>query len=172
MNLGDEFEIEAGAQQVMARFSQNSPNTILATLPFATVAWHGGNSTVSYRMATAPPVPNQDESQAGFYLPRVSMRDGQLALEHGFHQEIGWERRTDASGVSFLVYLRPARKSRDPGAAGAAWRSYGVLSDPMSGLMRGAGQNFSSAGIDGGSGAQRGGQESVFALAMPTATRW
>ena len=32
------------------------------------------------------------------------MRDGQLALEHGLHQEIGWERRTDASGVSFLVY--------------------------------------------------------------------
>ncbi len=29
MNLGDEFEIEAGAQQVMARFSQNSPNTVL-----------------------------------------------------------------------------------------------------------------------------------------------
>ena len=29
INLGDEFEIDAGAQQVMARFSQNSPNTIL-----------------------------------------------------------------------------------------------------------------------------------------------
>ena len=47
IRLGDEFEIDAGAQQVMARFGQNSPNTVLATLPFATVAWHGGNSTVA-----------------------------------------------------------------------------------------------------------------------------
>ena len=146
MNLGDEFEIEAGAQQVMARFSQNSPNTILETLPFATIAWHGGNSTVSYRMATAPSVPNQDESHAAFYLPRVSMRDGQLALEHGFHQEIGWERRTDASGVSFLVFSDTVENPVIQ-ASGRSVGSYGVLTDPMSGLMRAAGQNFSSAGI-------------------------
>ncbi len=146
MNFGDEFEIEAGAQQVMARFNQNSPNTVLETLPFATVAWHGGNSTVSYRMATAPSVPNQDESHAGFYLPRVSMRDGQLALEHGFHQEIGWERRTDASGVSFLVF---SDNIENPviEASGHEVGSYGVLSDPTSGLMRAAGQNFSSTGV-------------------------
>jgi hypothetical protein len=146
IHLGDEFEIDAGAQQVMARFSQNSPNTILATLPFATIAWHGGNSTVSYRMASAPSGMNQNESQAGFYLPLISMRDGQLALERGLHQEIGWERRTDASGVSFLVYSddvqNPVIEASGRGAASSA-----VLSDPMSGLMRGAGQNYASAGV-------------------------
>ncbi len=146
INLGDEFEIDAGAQQVMARFSENSPNTVLAALPFATVAWRGGNSTVSYRMATAPSAPNQVESQAAFYLPQLSMRDGQLALEHGMHQEIGWERRTDASGVSFLVYsdhiTNPVIE-----ASGRVDFSHGVLSDPISGLMRGAGQNYSSAGV-------------------------
>jgi Carboxypeptidase regulatory-like domain len=146
MNFGDEFEIEAGAQQVMARFNQNSPNTVLETLPFATVAWHGGNSTVSYRFATAPSVPNQDESHAGFYLPRVSMRDGQLALEHGFHQEMGWERRTDASGVSFLVFSDNVENPVIQ-ASGRVVGSYGVLSDPTSGLMRAAGQNYSSTGV-------------------------
>ncbi len=146
IDLGDEFEIDAGAQQVIARFNQNSPNTILETLPFARVAWHDGNSTVSYRMASAPPVPNQDESQAGFYLPRVSMRDGQLTLEHGFHQEIGWERRTDASGVSFLVFSDSVENPVIEGSGRAA-AGDGVLSDPMSGLMRAAGQNFSSAGV-------------------------
>lgn|GEM_PF-193832 len=146
MSLGDEFEIDAGAQQVMARFSQNSPNTILQTLPFATVAWRGGNSTVSYRMASALSVPNQDESQPGFYLPRVSMRDGRLVIEHGFHQEIRWERRTDSSGVSCLVF---SDNIENPviQASGSMAASYGVLSDPMSGLMRGAGQNFSSTGV-------------------------
>jgi hypothetical protein len=146
INLGDEFEVDAGAQQVMARFSQDSPNTILASLPFAMVAWHNGNSTVSYRMASAPVAPNQDESRAGYYLPRVSMRDGQLALEHGLHQEIGWERRTDASGVSFLVY---SDQLANPviEASGRTVAGDGVLSDPISGLMRGAGQNYASAGV-------------------------
>jgi hypothetical protein len=146
IHLGDEYEIDAGGQQVMARFSQDSPNTILATLPFATVAWHGRNSTVSYRMATAPVSANQDESRAGFYLPRVSMRDGQLALEHGLHQEIGWERRTDASGVSFAVY---SDQLENPviEASGHAVAGDGLLSDPISGLMRGAGQNYASAGV-------------------------
>jgi Carboxypeptidase regulatory-like domain len=146
IHLGDEFEIEAGAQQVIARFSQDSPNTISATLPFATVAWHGGNSTVSYRMASAPSGLNENDSQAGSYLPQVSMRDGQLALERGLHQELGWERRTDASGVSLLVY---ADNIQNPvvEASGRGVDSSAVLSDPMSGLIRGAGQNYASAGV-------------------------
>ena len=146
INLGDEFEVDAGAQQVMARFNQDSPNTIFAALPFLTVAWRGGNSTVSYRMESAPVSAHQDASRAGYYLPRLSMRDGQLALEHGLHQEIGWERRTDASGVSFAVYSdqleNPVIEAR-----GRAFAGDGVLSDPVSGLMRGAGQNYSSAGV-------------------------
>ena len=146
INLGDEFEIDAGAQQVMARFSQNSPNTVLAALPFATVAWRGGNSTVAYRVASAPVGPNQNESQAGYYLPMLSMRDGQLALEHGLHQEISWSRRTNASGVSFLVY---SDQIANPviEASGRAASSQAFLSDPMSGLLRGAGQNYSSTGV-------------------------
>ena len=146
INLGDEFEIEAGAQQVMARFTQDSPNTILAALPFATVAWHGGNSTVSYRMASAPIAPREDESRAGYYLPQISMRDGRLALERGLHQELGWERRTDASGVSFLVY---SDQLENPviEASGHTVAGDGLLSDPISGLMRGAGQNYASAGV-------------------------
>ena len=146
INLGDEFEIDAGAQQVMARFLQSSPNTVLAALPFATVAWHGGNSTVSYRMSSAPVGINQNESEAGYYLPMLSMRDGRLALEHGLHQEIGWERKTDASGVSFLVY---SDQIENPviEASGKGVPNGEFLSDPMSGLLRGAGQNFSSAGV-------------------------
>lgn len=146
INLGDEFEIDAGAQQMMARFSQNSPNTILAALPFATVAWRGGNSTVTYRLASSPVGPNQNESDAGYYLPMLSVREGRLVLEHGLHQEIGWARRTDASGVSFLVYsdqiANPVIEASGQAAPGDA-----VLSDPMSGLLRGAGQNYSSAGV-------------------------
>lgn len=146
MNLGDEFEIEAGAQQVFARFSQNSPNTVLAALPFATVAWRDGNSKVTYRMASAPSRMDQNESQPGYYLPQIAMRNGRLSLQSGMHQEIGWERRTDTSGVSFAVY---SERVDNPvlEASGQASAADGVLRDPVSGLMRGAGQSYSSAGI-------------------------
>ena len=145
MNLGDEFEIEAGAQQVLARFSQSSPNTVIAALPFATVAWHGSNSTISYRMASAIPGIGQDESGPGYFLPRLAMREGQLTMERGLHQEIAWERRTGASGVSFVVYSDHIENPVIE-ASGAAATNEGVLRDPRSGLMRGAGQDFSSAG--------------------------
>jgi len=146
MNLGDEFAIEAGTQQVMARFSQNSPNTVVAALPFATVAWNGPNSTVSYRMASALPGAGENESRAGHFLPRLAMRGGQLTLEHGLHQEIAWERRTDASGVSFTLYSDHVQNPVIE-ASGAASASDDVLRDSRSGLMRGAGQNFSGAGM-------------------------
>jgi hypothetical protein len=146
INLGDEFEINAGAQQVFARMSQNSPNTILAALPFASLAWRGDNTRVSYRMASAPSGANEEESEASYYLPQVSMRNGELVLQHGMHQEINWERRTDASGVSFLVYSdqieNPVLEAR-----GQASANDGVLLDPVSRLMRGAGQNYSSNGV-------------------------
>ena len=74
------------------------------------------------------------------------MRNGQLALEHGLHQEIGWERQTDASGMSLLVYSdkidNPVIEARGRAVAGD-----GSVDDPISGLMRGAGPNFSSAGV-------------------------
>ena len=55
MNLGDEFEAEAGAEQVVARFDQNSPRTLIAALPFASVGWRDGNSMIRYRMTTFTP---------------------------------------------------------------------------------------------------------------------
>jgi len=145
MKLGDEFEVEAGTQQVLARFSQNSPNTVIAALPFTTLAWHGAKSTVSYRMASAMPGMGQDESRPGYFLPRLAMREGQLTMERGLHQEIAWERRTNASGVSFFVYSDHIENPVIEASGGAA--NEGVLRDPRSGLMRGAGQDFSSAGV-------------------------
>jgi hypothetical protein len=38
LNLGDEFEGEIGSEQVIARFGQNSPNTVVAALPLLPLA--------------------------------------------------------------------------------------------------------------------------------------
>jgi hypothetical protein len=149
LNLGDEFEGEAGAEQVLARFSQDSPNTIIAALPFASIGYRQGNSIVRYRMATAlAPAGDADESHAAYFMPALAMREGRLALERGLHQEIGWERRTDASSVSVTVFSdrleNPVLEAAGPGSfAGAE----GVLTDSASGLLRMTGANFSGAGI-------------------------
>jgi hypothetical protein len=154
INMGDEFHVEAGAQQVLARFSQNSPNTVVAALPFFAVGWRRhDNSTLSYRLATAVPSnSSEDESHPGAWLPAVSMRKGDLVLERGLHQEIVWQRKTDASGFAVLLYADSLKSpvleamSRGAGSDGSQFAGSAIY-DRASGLMRAAGPGFSTAGI-------------------------
>jgi hypothetical protein len=146
IELGDMLQAEVGSTQVMARFAQNSPNTILAALPFATVAWRNGDSTIRYRMATS--VPDNEDAEGA--MPALSMRNGQLAMEHGLHQEIGWERRTDNSDSSVLVFAdsihNPVMEAMGVSTGGNSGEE-GLLYDPESGLARAAGPGFSSKGM-------------------------
>ena len=151
IHLGDEFEGEVGSSQVLARFSSTSPQTMTAVLPFASVGWRGGNSVVRYRMTSLlPGAPGAEDSDARSWLPALSARDGKLAIEHGLHQELGWERRTDLSGVAVLVFAdrldNPVIEAMSQFANGSS-NSAAVLVDPISGLMRSAGPEFSTAGI-------------------------
>jgi hypothetical protein len=160
INLGGALSAEVGSTQVLARFQEKSPNTVAAALPFAAVAWRNGNSAVRYRLATSVPASgNPEDTQAQAWLPELSMRDGQLALEHGMHQEIGWERNTDRSDVAVLVYAdkidNPAMEAMDrvsigsgrTGDASAAPATAQLLYDPGSGLIRAAGPGFASSGL-------------------------
>ncbi|HTX74680.1 MAG TPA: carboxypeptidase-like regulatory domain-containing protein [Terracidiphilus sp.] len=149
VNFGDEYQLEAGAQQVLARFAADSPNTVAAALPFITIGWHDGNSTVAYRFATSvPDVSSGAESEPATWLPAVAMRNGRLALEHGIHQQIAWQRTTDASGVSIAVYsdsidnpvLEAVSANGDAPVSAA-------LYDPMSGILRIAAPGYSTTGV-------------------------
>lgn len=149
IRLGDALEAEVGSTQVVAGFSKDTPNTLVESLPFATVAWTSGSSTVHYRMTTFASSPTAgDASQASGWLPPVVMRDGNLAIEKGLHQEIGWQRETDASGMSFLIFddsvqnpvMEAAAGNRSPIAAN-------MLYDQASGLGHFAGPDYSSSGM-------------------------
>jgi len=155
MQLGDALRAEVGSTQVFARFASQSPNTVFTALPFASVDWRNGDTTIRYRMSTLmPDLQEIDQSEAQAWLPGLSVRNGDLALEHGLHQEIGWHRSTDVSGVSVSFYadsvknpvveamgnVAPAGNSEVPVASA-------VLFDNLSGLMRTAGPNFSTNGI-------------------------
>jgi hypothetical protein len=154
MHLGDEFEAEAGSTQVLARFAENSPNVIAAALPFASLTWRKRSSTVGYRVATASPGSLQANStEADVSMPALSVHNGTLVMQHGLHQEIGWERRTDASSMSVLVFAdnlqNPALEAAARFAAGTstAAQSSLMLFDPASGLLRTAGPSISTAGM-------------------------
>jgi Carboxypeptidase regulatory-like domain len=153
MNLGDEFEAQAGAEQVIARFSQDTPNTVIAALPFASLGWREGNTVIRYRMTTfMQGAGGADPSEAAEVLPAVAMRDGRLALERGLHQEIGWERKTDVSGMSVTVYQDNIQNPMMEASAhfvssGMTGAMNGLLYDPGSGMVRVAGQDFSSTGM-------------------------
>jgi Carboxypeptidase regulatory-like domain len=147
MNLGDAIEAEVGSDQVLARFTRNSPNTVAEALPFATLGWRDGQSEIHYRMATRMPgAANEDETEAGGWMPAASLRNGRLVLEHGLHQEIGWERHTDKSRMAVLVFAdhidNPVLE-----AMGHASNGDAVLYDPSSGMLHAAGPDFSSAGV-------------------------
>ena len=154
MQFGDSLEAEAGTAQVMARFAQGGTNTVLAALPFAMVGWHTGNSTIRYRIATAVPAQaaglGAGGSDAAGLMPAVAMANGKLVLERGTHQEIGWERRTDTSGLQVLVYADslsdPMLEASTHDAGGTDFTGQALM-DTSSGLIRTVAPGFSTAGV-------------------------
>jgi hypothetical protein len=152
MHLGDGVEAEAGGNLVMARLDGVAPSVTTAMLPFATVSWHDGSSTLHYGMATMLPDRGGDLSQADALMPEMVERNGEAAIERGVHQEFGWERQSDSSSMSVLVYAdnieNPALEALGhfTGGDGPATSS-GALFDPVSSMIRVAGPSFSSAGV-------------------------
>jgi hypothetical protein len=151
IRLGDEFETEAGSGQVLARLSGASSGTLATVLPFASVSWKDGNSAVRYRMNTQMPGASEvDDTEARSWLPRLSARNGAVAIEHGLHQELGWEQRTDLSGFAVLVYAdridNPVLEAMSRFAEGDSGAAEALL-DSSSGLLSAAGPGFSSAGM-------------------------
>jgi hypothetical protein len=150
MNLGDAVQAEVGANQVVARLGGSSPDTVAAALPFARIGWRAGGSEISYRMATMMPgTDGADESLTNTWLPEAAERNGDLVLEHGVHQEIGWERRTESSGVSVVVFAdnieNPVIEAADRSAGAVAPAA--VLFDPAGGLLRAAAPDYSTSGV-------------------------
>ena len=149
IRLGPDVTAKVGAAQVLARFAQDSDGTLVETLPFASIEFNIGSSTVAYRMATmASPSMTADASQTAYWLPTLVTRDGNLAVEKGLHQEIGWQRQTDTSGMSVVFFNddleNPALEAAPSGQAPVSTQA---LYDQTSGLMRVAGPNFSAPGM-------------------------
>jgi len=151
MHLGEAVEADIGSTAVLGRLAGPASSTATAMLPFANIAWRSGLTTVHYRMASMIQPKAPDQSEARVWQPAMAERNGALTIEHGVHQEIGWERQTDASGMAVLVYAdnlrNPVMEALDQFAAGDSAATASVLFDQASNLIRAAGPSFSSRGV-------------------------
>ncbi len=145
MRFGPDAEIEAGSVEAFAR---SSNDTVAQGLPFASVTWHSGDSAIRYRMATMM----QQPDNAGNSMPLVAVRGASLVMQRGFHQEIAWERDTAQSGMAVVFFSDDVKNPVLEATAHFAQPASGmlpsgVLFDPVSGIARTAGSNYSSSGI-------------------------
>lgn len=147
LHLGDQLDAEFGSEQVLATFRHNAPNTALATLPYANLNVHRGDSTLYYRLGTALPGPTEASGSAP--RPRAAMDNGELVLEHGLHQEIGWQHQTNKSQIAVAVYsdhlAHPVVEAMGTGSAIAA---QDALYDRGSAMLRGVAPDYSATGFE------------------------
>jgi hypothetical protein len=149
LQLLDSLEAEAGSDQVLARVGDGGE--VFAALPFAKVTVHHGQSALEYRVATARTADGQaDEMMPGAWLPVLSERAGELELEHGLHQELGWSTTAGPAEMQLVIF---GDHVENPMIEGSGRLSAGeeaeqwVLLDRASGLLRAAGPNYSTAGM-------------------------
>jgi len=155
MHLGDEFDVDAGSTEVVNRMAGDRPATVTAALPFASLAWHAGASTVEYRLATM--IPNQEsmgQAESAAWMPESGVRDGSLVLERGVHQEIGYQRETDSSHVALMFYadnvenpIVEAMSRLAGGRISNAGSPAELLIDPGSNLVRTVAPGYSATGV-------------------------
>jgi hypothetical protein len=147
MHFGEAMDAEVGSNIVAARLAGTS--TATAMLPYASVAWHDGVSVIQYRMATMVPDQAGLANEAAAGLSALAERNGALTIERGLHQEIAWERQTDASGMSVVLYSdhidNPVLEAMGHFTSGDA--PAGVLFDQVSSLMRAAGPAYATTGV-------------------------
>jgi hypothetical protein len=87
---------------------------------------------------------------AGTWLPILSARDGQLLMEHGLHQELGWSTSAGQAEMQVVLYgdtienpMVEASGRLGSGEGAEQW----MLLDRASGLLRAAGPKYSSSGV-------------------------
>jgi hypothetical protein len=149
MQLLNDLDAEAGSDQVLARVGDGS--AVMEALPFASLTVHHGQSAVAYRVTTARTAdPQESESLPGQWLPILSAHAGQLVLEHGVHQELGWTTTAGPTQMQLVIYrdslVNPMIEGSGRFTAGdtaAQW----MLVDGASGLMHVAGPNYATAGL-------------------------
>jgi hypothetical protein len=136
LHLGDSVDAQVGATESLMR---TSGGVMTQSLPFVNAGLHTSDATtIHYRFATQLQDSGTDLGTSEGALPRVASRGGKIAVEHGIHHEIGWERHVGTSGMAVRVnsdkIYSPALEASAHWGPGSGPANFGVLFDPLSGL--------------------------------------
>ncbi len=149
MQLLQSLNAEAGSDQVFLRMGDGS--AIVEAMPFASVEFSRGAGTLEYRMATALPEDGgASKIEPEAWLPEANDANGQLAVEHGLHQELGWQTTAGPARMMLVVYGDSiANPTLEAGGqlAGNGGMGQWMLMDAGSGVLRGAGMGYSTTGV-------------------------
>lgn len=124
---------------------------LLANRPFAAVDMRGGSTEVAYRVSTAPGIQQVDDlDREATVEPRLTERNGAIALEKGLHQEISVDQSVGSMRVRVTAWRERVENPVVSGGGDlsqADWSGGDVLYDGSSGLLRVAGKGFTGNGM-------------------------
>ncbi|HEY0759642.1 MAG TPA: carboxypeptidase-like regulatory domain-containing protein [Acidisarcina sp.] len=142
-----QLELEAGNDFEFIRMGRDQA----ASHPFAGISWNGGDNTVSYRITTALGVERAEELDLDASVaPRVSESNGNMQLERGLHQALTYQHDNKQESVKVVYYRDHVVHPVVDGGGSlspADLQSGDVVYDPLTGLMKAAGEAYSAQGM-------------------------
>ncbi len=139
--LGNEFDAVRGE------------TTQIANHPFGTLTWRGGDTAISYHVATARNAQNASEiDQSTSAMPYLTEVGGALRIERGLHQKLQLERGGERTRFEVALYRdRIANTAVNGGGtlSAADLNSGYVLYDPVTELLNVTGGSYTTKGVVG-----------------------
>lgn len=127
--------------------------TLLANHPFAAVTMRRGNTSIAYRISTAPGIQQvEDLDREATVAPKLAQRNGRLVLEQGLHQEVSVAREKGDTHMKLTAWherMDHAVMSGGGNIAQADWASGNLLYDGSTDLLRATGGSLAGDGILG-----------------------
>jgi hypothetical protein len=147
LTLPGPLQAQVGNEMAAIRLGQ----TLLINHPFASLTWHGENTAISLRVSTAPGIQRvEDLDRATTVTPRLTERNGKLAIEHGIYQEVSVDRSVPGLRVRVAAWREHVENPIVSGGgtiSAADWTGSNLLYDSSSDLLRAAGQSFTGNGV-------------------------
>lgn len=147
LSLGETVQAEFGDEAEAIHLG----DTMVANHPFAAVTYHPGNTSISYRVSTAPGVEQvEDLDRTATMEPTLAERNGNLTLEQGLHQEVGVGRNMGSLKVKLVAWHDHVNHPVVSGGGNISagdWASGNVLYDASSDLLRVAGESYTGNGL-------------------------
>jgi hypothetical protein len=147
MSFGEAVQAEFGDDAEAIHLGE----TLVANHPFAALTVRRGNSTIAYRVSTAPGIQQvEDLDREGTVEPKLAQSNGRLVIEQGLHQELAIARDRGDTRMKVKVWherMDHAVMSGGGNISAADWAGGNLLYDESSDLLRATGGALAGNGV-------------------------